>query len=356
MSRSERKWDHIRFALESGQQRLTAFDNIQFIHQSLPNINLSDVSLHHKIGELYLSSPIFINAMTGGGGDKTYRINKQLAGVAKETGLAMAVGSQMSALKDKTQSYTFKVVREENPSGIIIANLGSEATSDQAKLAVEMIEANAIQIHLNVIQELVMPEGDRDFSGALKRIEAIVRDSSVPVIVKEVGFGMCKESVEILSSVGVMAVDVGGFGGTNFAQIENRRRENSLSFFNEWGIPTAVSIIEASQSKGKASVIGSGGFTSASEIAKGLATGADAIGFAGYFLNFLVKKGAESLLEEIKSIQRDLVMIMTALGARTIKDLQNAPIIISGETYHWLSQRGIETKDYSQRTIQKSSR
>jgi isopentenyl-diphosphate Delta-isomerase len=203
VSRSERKWDHIRYALETGQKRFTAFDDVQFIHQSLPNINVSDVTFHQKIGELSLSSPIFINAMTGGGGEKTYNLNKQLAMVAKEAGLAMAVGSQMSALKDKSESYTYKVVRKENPSGVLIANLGSEAIPDQAKMAIDMIEANALQVHLNVIQELTMPEGDREFSGALKRIEAIVKEVNVPVIVKEVGFGMSKETVESLSSIGL---------------------------------------------------------------------------------------------------------------------------------------------------------
>jgi isopentenyl-diphosphate Delta-isomerase len=351
VSRSERKWDHIRFALENRQQRLTPFDDIQFIHQSLPNSNVSDVRLDHRIGELYLSSPIFINAMTGGGGDKTFMINKQLAMVAKEAGLAMAVGSQMSALKDRDERYTYSIVRKENPSGIVIANLGSEATADEAKLAVEMIEANAMQIHLNVIQELTMPEGDRDFTGALRRIETIVKEVKVPVIVKEVGFGMSKETVESLSSIGVFAVDVGGFGGTNFAEIENKRRGKSLSFFNQWGIPTAISIFEAAQSSGNVSVIGSGGFTSGHDIAKGLAIGANAVGFAGYFLKILIEEGIDSLHEEITTLHNELTMIMTALGARTIQDLQRAPLIISGNTYHWLTQRGIETKNYAQRSI-----
>jgi isopentenyl-diphosphate Delta-isomerase len=351
VSRSERKWDHIRYALETGQKRLTAFDDIQFIHQSLPNINVSDVSIHQKIGELSLSSPIFINAMTGGGGEKTYSLNKQLAMVAREAGLAIAVGSQMSALKDKSERYTYEVVRKENPSGVLIANLGSEATPDLAKEAVEMIEANAIQIHLNVIQELAMPEGDREFFGALKRIEKVVKEVNVPVIVKEVGFGMCKETVEALSSVGVSVVDVGGFGGTNFAEIENKRTDKSKAFFNQWGIPTAISISEASHASSPLTIIGSGGFSSSIDIAKGIALGASAVGFAGYFLKILVEEGIDSLYEEISSLHDGLKIIMTALGTKTIFDLQNAPLMISGQMYHWLTQRGIDTKTYCQRTI-----
>lgn len=351
MSRSERKWDHIRLAIEKKDDPTTAFDDIKFIHQSLPDISIFDVQLDHSIGELYLSSPIFINAMTGGGGEKTYRINKELSMVARETGLAMAVGSQMSALKDKNERYTFEIVRKENPKGVIIANLGSEATADQAKLAIDMIEANALQLHLNVIQELTMPEGDRDFSAALKRIETIVHEVEIPVIVKEVGFGMCKETVQALAAVGVSVVDIGGSGGTNFADIENKRRGKSLSFFNQWGISTPISLVEAEIALSGLFVIGSGGFTSAIDMAKGLALGANAIGFAGFFLRILIENGMDSLKAEIDTLHKELTIIMTALGARNISDLKKVPVIISGETYHWLNQRGIDTKKYSQRTI-----
>lgn len=351
MSRSERKWDHIRFALENRQNRSTVFDDIQFIHQSLPNIHVSDVRLNDVIGELSLSSPIFINAMTGGGGEKTYQINKQLAIAAKHTGVAMAVGSQMSAIKDKRERYTYEIVRKENPNGIVIANLGSEATIENAKLAIDMIGANALQIHLNVIQELTMPEGDRDFTDSLNRIEKISRGVDVPIIVKEVGFGMSRETVESLFSAGAAFVDVGGSGGTNFAEIENKRRKQSLPFFNNWGIPTPISILEAASVSNGNPIIGSGGFSSSLDIAKGLAIGASAIGLAGFFLQILVEEGLDVLVEEIKNLHMELTMIMTALGAKSISDLKKAPIIISGKTYHWLTQRGIDTKQYSNRKM-----
>jgi isopentenyl-diphosphate Delta-isomerase len=352
MSRSERKWDHIRFAIEGKDDPNSSFNDIKFIHQSIPDISLLDVLLGTNFGELSLSSPIFINAMTGGGGERTHQINKQLAITARNTGLAMAVGSQMSALKDKSERYTYEVVRKENPSGIIFANIGSESTVEYAKMAIDMLEANALQIHLNVIQELTMPEGDRDFSGTLKRIEAIVNSVNVPVIVKEVGFGMSKESVLTLSSLGVTAVDVGGYGGTNFAEIENKRGVQSLPFFNQWGIPTAISIIEASNASSQGlAVIGSGGITSAIDIAKAIAIGADAIGVAGFFLRILIEDGIDSLQEKIETIHKELSMIMTALGTKTISDLKRTPLIISNDAYHWLNQRGIDTKKYSQRTI-----
>lgn len=349
MPRSTRKWDHIQYALKTPQQEYVDFDDIKFVHHSLPDCSLEQIQLNTKIGELLVSSPIFVNAMTGGGGARTYEINRNLALAAKETGLAMAVGSQMAALKDQDERNTYKVVREVNPQGVIIANLGSEASVDHAIAAVEMIEADALQIHLNVVQELTMPEGDRNFQGALLRIEKIVNHIGIPVIVKEVGFGMGKETVSSLASAGVAAVDVGGFGGTNFAKIENERRKQPYSFFNEWGIPTPVSIVEAKQCKEPISIIGSGGIRTSLEAAKAIALGADAVGMAGSLLKLLMDSGVEELIDEINLLQEELSVIMTALGAKNVTELQKVPLVISGNSFHWLSERGIETKRYSQR-------
>ncbi|MEK4147517.1 type 2 isopentenyl-diphosphate Delta-isomerase [Robertmurraya sp. FSL W8-0741] len=350
MTRAKRKSEHIQHALKIGQSRLAGFDDITFIHQSLPDCSIEQVQLRTKIGELTLSSPIFINAMTGGGGEATLQINRKLAIVAREANVPIAVGSQMSALKDPSEERTFKIVREENRNGLIFANLGSEASVEQAKAAVDMLEANALQIHLNTIQELTMPEGDRNFVGALRRIESIVNDLEVPVIVKEVGFGMGRETVEKLQSVGVSAVDVGGFGGTNFAKIENERRSKLLTFFNNWGIPTAISIIEAAEASREVSVIGSGGIQNSLDIIKAISLGASATGLAGQILKILVNDGYEALIEEIEEMKKELQIMMTALGAKTLLELQHVPLLISGQTHHWLTERGIDSKRYSQRT------
>lgn len=163
---------------------------------------MSQIDTATKIGELFLSSPIFINAMTGGGGQTTLEINRALARAA-ETNIPVAVGSQMSALKDPGERPSYEVVRKENQKGLVFANLGSEATVEQAQRAVDMIEADMLQIHLNVIQEIVMPEGDRGFSGRLRRIEEICGTVGVPVSVKEVGFGMSRETAAKLFEAGV---------------------------------------------------------------------------------------------------------------------------------------------------------
>ncbi|WP_026673025.1 type 2 isopentenyl-diphosphate Delta-isomerase [Alkalihalobacterium bogoriense] len=349
MSRAIRKQEHIHHAITTGQKGNHGFEDIQFVHQSLPNSDYHCIDMTTEIGELPLCSPIFINAMTGGGGEKTKNINQQLAEVANEAKIAMAVGSQMAAIKDEKEQETYKIVRKSNPKGTLIANLGSEATVDQAKRAVQMIEANALQIHLNVVQELVMPEGDRTFTNALQRIEAIVKESDVPVIVKEVGFGMSKEAATQLANVGVTVVDVGGFGGTNFSKIENLRRKKQLDYFNEWGITTTASIVEVKKSQPDLSVIASGGLTNSLDGVKSLALGASALGFAGYFLQILLQSGQEGLLEAIIELLDDMKILMTALGCPNITSLQQTPLVISGNTYHWLEQRGCDPKGYSEK-------
>lgn len=349
MSRATRKIDHINHALSTGQNRSHGFNDISFVHNSIPESSVADRSLVSKIGELTLRSPIFINAMTGGGGEKTETINRQLSEVASEVGVAMAVGSQMAAIRDSKQEASYQVVRKVNPKGIVFANLGSEATVDQALRAVDMLEANAMQIHVNVIQELVMPEGDRVFSDTCKRIEAIAERVHVPLVVKEVGYGMSRETVTRLSSIGVSIVDIGGFGGTNFSEIENARRERRLPFFEQWGITTTSSILEASAASGDIDIIASGGLQSSSDLAKAMALGAKAGGFAGFFLKILLEEGQAALINEITSMQEELRYILTALEVQSPQQLTNVPLVISGDTFHWAEQRGLNPSSYSRR-------
>ncbi|WP_017755600.1 type 2 isopentenyl-diphosphate Delta-isomerase [Calidifontibacillus oryziterrae] len=349
MTRAERKLQHIQHALAIEQAHDHGLDDIQFVHQSIPEISIDEVSLNTRIGELTLSSPIIINAMTGGGGAQTTEINRSLAMVARECQLPIAVGSQMAALKNCNEVKTYQIIRKENPTGIVFANLGSEATVEEAKLAVEMLEANALQIHLNVIQELTMPEGDRDFRGVLTRLEEMATQLEVPIIIKEVGFGISRETVVKILNAGVSIIDVGGYGGTNFARIENKRRDIELSFFNNWGIPTAASLVEVTLQAPLVSVISSGGLRNSLDIAKSISLGASATSFAGYFLKLLSTKGEDSLINEINMLKSNLKVIMTALGVTSISQLQKAPIIISGKTHHWLHERGIDTRLYSLR-------
>ncbi|OAH55907.1 MULTISPECIES: type 2 isopentenyl-diphosphate Delta-isomerase [Bacillaceae] len=349
MSRAERKIDHIHYALSTGQSRGTGLDDIQFVHRSIPGSSVNDISLSTEIGGLQWSSPIFVNAMTGGGGTTTADINRQLAETAATCGIPMAVGSQMSALRHPQERDTFTVVRKVNKKGLIFANIGSEATPEEALAVCDMIEADALQIHLNVIQELAMPEGDRNFRGVAERIELISKRVPVPVIVKETGFGIGRETAVLLNELPVAAIDTGGFGGTNFAMIENQRSEKPMSFFNNWGLPTAASIVETVIGAPGKRTIASGGLQTAEDAVKSLALGASAAGMSGFLLNILINDGIDALIEYVEQLKNDMRMMMCALGAKTIADLHHVPLVIHGETHHWLRTRKCEPDRFAVR-------
>lgn len=349
MSRSSRKWDHIRHALATGQAGTHGLMDVTFIPNSLPNISYVNISLETALGQLPLSSPILINAMTGGV-DQATQINRKLALIAREKGLAMAVGSQMAALRDPMLAESYRIVRKENPEGIVIANLGAECTLDQAERAVEMLEANALQIHLNVMQELLMPEGDRDFTGYLQTIARITEKLSVPVIVKEVGFGMARHSIRQLVQAGVSAIDIGGSGGTNFAKIENMRTEDAFHMFDSWGLTTAQSLLEAGEADLKdIALVASGGIRNGLDVAKTVALGASVAGMAGHFLRLVQTLGTKECLEQVDSLHHQLKIAMVALGTSTLEELRRTPVTIGGETGTWANLRGIDLRKYALR-------
>ncbi len=349
MSRLRRKDDHIRLSLRSLPGRAD-FSNIHFINNCLPELDLDTVSLKtHYLGRTF-RSPLFINAVTGGT-KLAGNVNAGLAEVAAELEVPMAVGSQTAALEMKAAEESFRIVRRINPRGEIWANTGSYADPDSVRRAVEMIEANAVQIHLNVPQELAMREGECRFAGLLGRIEAIVKSSEVPVVVKEVGFGIAAEEAKKLIDAGVKAVDVGGRGGTDFLAIEKRRsKKKTPRAFQDWGIPTALSLIEVLEAvRGRANVFAAGGMRESIDIARALALGADAVGLAGLPLHILMKKGPRALLKKMRAIEHQLRQIMMMTGASTVADLRGIPLVITGLTAEWMERRGIDPSGYARR-------
>ncbi|MCG0276078.1 MAG: type 2 isopentenyl-diphosphate Delta-isomerase [Thermosediminibacteraceae bacterium] len=343
---SKRKKEHIRYSLMLEKKlKRNVFSDITLLHNCLSEVNLDEIDISTQLKSLKLDKPIIINAITGGF-SFARTINRELAKVARELSLAMAVGSQRIALKDKSAQESFKVVREENPEGLIFANIGADASLEEVLQVIEMIDADAVQIHLNTPQEIVMAEGRKNFAGTIENIRRIVSGVKVPVIVKEVGFGMAKEEARILADCGVEIVDVGGAGGTDFIAIENlRNRKNAVTNLEGWGIPTPISLIEVISEVGDSvDIIASGGLKTGLDVAKSLALGAKAAGLAGSVLYKLIKGGPAALRKYLIQVERELRYSMAMVGAKNLSELRKRPLIIQGRTYNWIKFRGIKIK------------
>lgn len=353
-----RKDQHVELASQQfTYQSAKDFEETRFVHHSLPEMRITDVDISTKVAGLDFATPFFVNAMTGGS-KKTREINRLLGILGHYGKIALASGSVSAAIKDPSVAESFSVMRRENPFGIIFANLGAHHDLENAKRAVDLLEANALQIHVNAPQEVIMPEGDRDFSMWLKNIETIVRDLEVPVIVKEVGFGMSRETVAQLASVGVQTVDISGTGGTDFAKIENDRRTfKNYEFLEGWGQSTVISLVEAMSlpQEKRPTIIASGGIKNPLDIAKSLALGADLVGMSNRFLQY-VKTGNIDLIEDaLRDIQlhrKQLATIMTLVGAKNIEELRTKDLILGPAVQNWCQARGIDWQAYANRTGQ----
>ena len=245
---SNRKDEHVRISEELRGIQHNGFDDVRFLHHSFGELACDGVDISTTVTGRAWPVPFYINAMTGGS-EMTGKINADLARAAAATGVAMASGSVSVALRDPSLAPTFRVVRENAPEAFLFSNVSPGVTPQQAREAVELLDANALQVHVNPAQELVMPEGDRDFRGWLDRIEEIVEavgEMGVPVVVKEVGFGLSARSISEVAARGVRTVDVSGRGGTNFAAIENQRRSGrEYGYLAGWGQSTIECLLEA---------------------------------------------------------------------------------------------------------------
>lgn len=295
-----------------------------------------------------LKFPLIVNAITGGS-EPALDINRVLAGLCQKYGLAMAVGSQTIALQEPGCIESFSVVRESNPDGIIIANLSAAASIDDAQAAVDMVNADALQLHFNIPQELAMAEGDRHFKGIIEQVARIVETCPVPVIAKEVGFGFSRESVQRLYDTGVRIFDTGGQGGTNFIAIEDKRGGAFQGELNSWGIPTAVSLLEILDSNLPVKIIASGGIRSALDVAKSLALGADMVGIAGSLLKILLHQGAAELDSWLNDFLYRLQAVCLMCGAANTESIRGKSVIILGPTAEWLRARGIDPSQWAKR-------
>lgn len=322
----------------------SGFDSVRFMPNALPQVALDEVDSSVRVFAEDAScacsasanpaflwcSPLYINAMTGGSSN-AQKINAQLARVAAKTVVAIASGSLSAALQNDALTDTFSVIRSENPRGFVMANVSAGTSQSDAMRAVDMLQANALQVHLNAAQELVMPEGDRDFRNWLKNIEQIVRSCErmrVPVVVKETGCGMTARDVLRLRDVGVRSVDVSGRGGTNFVTIENARRSHGgYDYLADWGLTTVESLMDIRKCEAlKANpveIFASGGVRTPLDVVRALALGASAVGVAGEFLHTLMHEGEDALTQQISDWQEQIRVIMALLGCKSVADLRD---------------------------------
>ncbi|WP_313629472.1 type 2 isopentenyl-diphosphate Delta-isomerase [Enterococcus italicus] len=345
-----RKDEHVSLAKAFHKDRPSDFDHVHLIHRSFPQVAVDDISITSEMASLPLKTPFFINAMTGGS-EKTKQINEQLATLARETSLAMATGSVSIALKDPSFQDSFTIVRKTNPTGMILANVGAGSSLEQAQRAIDLLEANALQIHVNAPQELVMPEGDRDFRYWLEDIAKIASTLSIPVIVKEVGFGMTRETIQQLIDCGITSIDVSGQGGTSFTQIENaRRKKREFSYLDSYGLSTVQSLLEANEVPYPYEFIASGGIRQAYDIFKALALGANAVGISGTILTHLLTKGLDETILLVQQWQTELTTLYAMTGSKTTAQIRTVPLYFTGSVREWCDARRIAPDSYSFRT------
>lgn len=346
---AHRKDEHLALAEAEYRkmQPTSSLNQVRLIHKALPETSVNQVNLASDNPEFPWPFPFYIEAMTGGS-EKSSQINGQLAEVAKETGLAMAVGSQSIALKDFEAIPSFEIARKKNPNGFLIANLGAGHTAYEAQRVINMIDANALEIHINAAQEIVMAEGDRNFHWH-ESLGEIIATSPVPVIIKEVGFGMDLHTIQTLEALGAKYINVGGRSGTNFARIEDRRnhtnyKEHAHAYLYDWGQTTAESLLEAQTAQQH--IFATGGIQSPLDVVKAQVLGAENIGVAGYFLHILLNQGADSLVDEIQLWQKHLPKLYTLLGAKTRSDLQKAPFVVDAELANYAQQRHLKLNNF----------
>lgn len=328
---SQRKADHIQINLDENVRSglTTGLERYRFVHQALPELDLNRIATTLSLFGIKLAAPILISSMTGGT-EESETINVRLAEAAQETGVAMGVGSQRAALEHPELAKTFQV-RKVAPGILLFANLGAVQLNygygiDECRRAVEMIQADALILHLNPLQEAVQAGGDTNFAGLAKKIEEVCKKLEVPVIAKEVGWGISERTAKILADCGVAAIDVAGAGGTSWSQVEMRRADNEddqqlAATFVGWGIPTTESILMVKRAAPEMTVLASGGLKDGLDIAKCIALGATLGGMAGQFLR-AAAISTENTVEMIKLTKKQIEVTMFAAGIGSLEGLK----------------------------------
>ena len=351
-----RKQEHLDVSLncDVAARREEGWRDIQLLHECLPEIDRADIDHSVEFLGRRFDHPLVISALTGGCPEAA-GINEALARAAARFNVGMELGSQSVLLRSAAMEYTYSIAREVAPTAFLVANIGASSliaqpgrarcTLDQVMRLLDTIRADALAVHLNFLQESVMPEGDSRARGCLSAIEEVVRGLDVPVVVKETGAGISRAQAERLRDIGVAALEVGGAGGTSMALVESQRarRNNDPahealgSTFAHWGIPTAVSLVEARGSG--LPLVASGGITNGLEAAKALALGATLVGVARP-LHIAAARGPEAVVEWLELFFEELSVAMFLSAAATVPALRQRKTLVLGRTREWLEQLG----------------
>jgi isopentenyl-diphosphate delta-isomerase len=334
---TKRKEDHLHIALNEAvefEEVTTGLDNYRFIHQALPEVDLASIDLSVPLFEKTLNAPLIISSMVGGI-EAAREINRNLAQAAQATGVAMGVGSQRPAIESTTVAQTYQV-RDIAPGILLFANLGAIQLNygygvAECRRAVEMIGADALILHLNPLQEALQRNGNTHFAGLLAKIEQVCHQLQVPVIVKEVGWGISEMTAQKLAEAGVAGIDVAGAGGTSWSEVERYRAHtetgnNIAATFTSWGIPTAESIKRARRGAPELTLIASGGLRNGLDVAKTIALGAHAAGIAAPLLE-AASISAEAVILALQEVIEVLRISMFCIGAATLKELRDSPFL-----------------------------
>ncbi|KAF5086782.1 type 2 isopentenyl-diphosphate Delta-isomerase [Methanobacterium aggregans] len=349
---SDRKLEHLMLCRNNDVEyrKKTGFEDIELIHKALPEVNKEEIDVKTEFFGKKMDAPIIISAITGGH-PASLSINRELAKAAGKLNIGMGVGSQRAAVENPELTPTYTVVREEAPSSFLIGNIGAPQI-EYAQKAADMMDADALALHLNPLQEAIQPEGDVDATGYTDSIKEISKTLKLPVIAKETGAGINSQDARTLEKAGVSAVDVAGSGGTSWAAVETYRAKDRYlgNLYWDWGIPTAISTVEVCESI-DLPVISSGGIRTGLDAAKAIALGADAVGLALPLLKDAYS-GHEAVITRLEKFVEELKVAMFLVGASSLEELRNSDIIIKGSTKEWLQERGFNTKKYARRSVQ----
>ena len=323
--------------------KTTLFDDVELIHNAIPELSVQDLDTTTVFLGKNLQLPLLITGMTGGTAE-AFAVNRDLATIAERLGIAFGLGSQRVMQRDPETTWTF-AVREFAPTTVLLANIGliqarDQSTAEPARL-VTAVGADELCVHLNPSQELVQPEGDRDFRGCLETISRLGRELTVPLIVKETGCGISASVGTALHTAGVRYIDVSGAGGTSWVRVEMLRAGTETrrlgETFASWGIPTAACL--AMLSSLDTNLIASGGMRNGLDAAKALALGARLCGFALPVYRAYRDGGIPAAVDFIEQMKLEMRAAMLLTGSRTIEQLRRQPVVLGERIRAWLGAK-----------------